>query len=94
MRDTITIDYSREASVQINGVWFSAFQRNTYLARVQFPDGFRAVIVLPDGACSNGTAYYLDRVLANAAAMHKSNMSKGFMTEEPSVPLPPAPRAV
>jgi hypothetical protein len=86
--ETIQIDWSREAAVEISGQWYPAFQMNSYIANVTFPDGFTATIVLPPGACQKGQAHYFDRVLANAAIMHMDGVKKGFMTDPPPIKLP------
>lgn len=90
--ESIKIEVSEVASLKHGDLIFPAFQMNSYIARVTFPDGFAANIALPPGAASEPFDLYFDRVLANAAVMHSSNVETGYMTEPPPTPLPRAPR--
>lgn len=54
------VTFSEQACVQLpNGEFFSAFQRGSYIARVEFADGYSVVVACPDGAAiRHGTAWW------------------------------------
>jgi hypothetical protein len=79
----VTVEFSESAPVHVDARWWYApFQRNSYTARVEFPDGFVAVIALPEDARREGADHYLDRVLVNAALMHAAGVSTGLMKND------------
>lgn len=66
MADVRKIEFSEEAAISLGDNFYSAFQRNSYLARLEYVDGFTVVNVLPRGAASASPQIYLDQVVAKS----------------------------
>lgn len=63
MADVKKIEFSKEASIGLGSDFYSSFQRNSYLARVEYDDGFVVINVLPRGAAQQTTQSYLEEVV-------------------------------
>jgi hypothetical protein len=63
------VEWSEEATVF---PYWSAFQRNSYAARVEFPDGRACVIACPDNARRERTDFWLHQVVEAAVECYKT----------------------
>jgi hypothetical protein len=70
-----SVDWSTEAAFALppkatvgidDQPFWSAFQRNTYAARVEFDDGYSVVVCCPDGGARHGTARWYEEAVAIA----------------------------
>lgn len=78
--EEVSINYSREATMVVGKTSYSAFQRNSFNALVQFENGDRVGVVLPPGACREGYAVHNNDVLMSALAARASGLDATFMT--------------
>lgn len=79
--DVKKIEFSREASTQIDGIWYHSFQMYSYIARVEYFDGTVILEALPSGAASSPTNDYVAEVLERADKA-KANGADEFVVWE------------
>lgn len=77
--EEVNINYSREATITVGNTAYSAFQRNSFNALVQFENGDRVGVVLPPGACREGYAVHNNEVLMSALAARAAGLDSTFM---------------
>ena len=61
--DGLKIQFSSEASARYDGELRSAFQENTYLARISTPDQRAMVVILPRGAAIHRPETYVNDLI-------------------------------
>lgn len=77
--EEVSINYSREATITVGKTAYSAFQRNSFNALVEFENGDRIGVVLPVGACREGYAVHNADVVMSALAARASGLESTFM---------------
>ena len=63
--DGETVEFSAEASVEVDGQWYTGFQRDSYTARVHI-EGDYVIVVLPERAARQRPDVWVTKVVEAA----------------------------
>ena len=78
-RCSITVEWSTEAAVLFKNRVYSAFQRNSYVARIVWPDESAVVVILPDHARLESRLHWRERVVERAEQLRFQGLSIGLL---------------